>query len=100
MLVPFPNQKKAMTKRDTSRAISIVALVIGFIGACFAFLDSGRTASRFTADGVHLGYGPDLMTWWWIHVGQIGFGLIAAAFALEFVALVFFNEKKRDDSVI
>jgi len=77
----FANRYMYFLKKG--KLLNIVALFSGFIGACCAYADSWRTATRFSIDGVNLGYGPELMTWWWRNCGQIGFILIALAFALE-----------------
>lgn len=69
---------------NVDKAITAASLFIGFVGGCFAFADSWRTSSRFTADGVAFGYGPELITWWWRHCGEIGFALITLAFLVEF----------------
>ncbi len=68
-----------------------LAIILGFLGASCAYLDSWRTASRFTAEGVRLGFGPELMTWWWRNIGQIGFLLIGMAFFIQ--AIVMITEK-------
>ena len=63
--------------------VRLTALFLGFLGAWCAYCDSWRTASRFSPDGVALGYEPELMTWWWTHCGRIGFILLALAFGIE-----------------
>src|SRR5260370_670741 len=71
------------------RKLTILALFTGFAGACFAFADSYRTSSRFSANGVSLGYGPEYTTWFWNHCGEIGFALIGTAFLIELLAALF-----------
>jgi len=39
------------------RKITILAIFLGFVGACFAFADAWRTAAQFDEAGVRLGYG-------------------------------------------
>jgi len=79
------------------RKITIIAIFLGFVGACFAFADAWRTADQFDEAGVRLGYGVAHSTWLWRHCGVIGFSLIALAFLLEFVVAVFYH--KDDHSV-
>ena len=67
------------------KIINLVALSLGTIGAFLGYLSSCRVESRFTKDGVALGYGPEYMTPFWRHCGEIGFILIVIAFATEFV---------------
>jgi hypothetical protein len=68
------------------KILNIVGLVLGFIGAFLAFLDSWRTGSRFSERGVKLGYEPTLNTWFWKSCGSIGFALITISFALQLFA--------------
>ncbi len=66
--------------------LDITGLVIGFIGAVFAFLDSWRTGSRFSQGSVRLGYSEELNTWFWRNCGTVGFALITISFFLQLVA--------------
>jgi len=70
------------------KILNIFALSSGFTGAVFGFLASRRVASRFSEEGVRLGYGPEYSTWFWQHCGQIGFILITLAFFLQLVAIL------------
>lgn len=79
----------ANTRLTMHKLLTIIALAIGFVGAFLAFLDAHRTASRFSADGVSLGFGPEYSTWFWRHCGELGIALIAMAFLLELVAAFF-----------
>ena len=68
--------------------VTIFALCLGAIGAYLGYLSSARIESRFTETGVVLGYGPEYMTWFWRHCGQIGFILIMIAFGLELLVMM------------
>jgi len=59
----------------------LFSLCLGFVGAFLAFIDAGHFASGFTPDGVQIGLGQH--SWWWWHLGQMGFALITLAFSLE-----------------
>jgi hypothetical protein len=72
------------------RGLSAAAVAFGFVGAVFGYIDSRHVASGFSPDGVRLGLGHHGWLWW--HYGEIGFALIAAAFLLEFIAIVCFRE--------
>jgi hypothetical protein len=69
------------------KILNIVGLLVGFIGAFLAFLDSWRTSSRFTEEGVRLGYEPELKTWFWKNCGNTGFGLITISFLFQLIAI-------------
>lgn len=69
-----------------SKIFNIIGLVIGFLGALLAFLDSYRTSSRFVKSGVKLGYEENLNTWFWKSCGNVGFALITLSFAIQLVA--------------
>ncbi len=57
-------------------ALNLTGLILGFVGAALAFFDSNRTSSRFTEDGISLGYGPELNTWYWRWCGRMGFACL------------------------
>lgn len=69
------------------KALNIFAIMLGLAGALLEFFAARRVESRFTADGVVLGYGPEYMTYFWRHCAEIGFVLIAVAFVVELVAI-------------
>jgi len=71
------------------RKISIgSSQIIGLVGASLGYLDSWRTSSRFTLDGLKFGFGQNHSTWFWNHCGEIGFILIAAAFLIQFLLTI------------
>jgi hypothetical protein len=72
------------------QALNVISLLLGFAGAAFAFMDSVRTASRFTSDGILLGYPPNRDTLVWRLSGRLGFGLLAAAFAVQLVCAFYY----------
>ena len=74
------------------KLLSLIAIVFGFIGAVFAFLDSWRTGSRFSSKGVKLGYEKNLNSWFWRSCGQIGFGLLVISFFLQLVVMTGENQ--------
>ncbi len=67
-------------------ALNLTGLILGFVGAALAFFDSNRTSSRFTEDGISLGYGPELSTWFWRWCGRMGFACLTVGFLLQFIA--------------
>lgn len=69
-----------------SQFLDITGLVVGFIGAILAFLDSWRTGSQFTSGGVKMGYEKSLKTWFWKNCGSVGFVFITISFLLQFIA--------------
>jgi TRAP-type C4-dicarboxylate transport system permease small subunit len=73
--------------------LTIIALCCGFTGASFGFLAARRVGSRFSRDGVALGYPPEYTSWFWENCGTIGFFLIALAFLLQLIANVLFQDQ-------
>jgi hypothetical protein len=70
----------------TEQFLNRLGLVVGFIGAAFAFMDSWRTGSRFSKGVVRFGYPEELNTWCWRNCGTVGFALITFSFVLQFIA--------------
>ena len=77
------------------KTLNVFAIVCGLAGAVLEFFAARRVESRFTADGVALGYGPEYMTFFWRHCAEIGFALIAVAFLLELLAI--FSRRSQHD---
>ncbi len=67
---------------------NVISQILGFIGAFLAFLDSWRTASRFTEDGVRFGFGPEYSTGFWNYCDVFGFILIAVAFLIQLILAI------------
>lgn len=95
-LVSLKNQCQPQVKNNMHKKVTFVALSFGFAGAFLAFLDAHRTASRFSTDGVSLGFGPEYSTWFWRHCGEAGIALIAVAFLLEIVAMLLPHRPTKD----
>ncbi|MBW4422298.1 MAG: hypothetical protein KME13_24305 [Myxacorys californica WJT36-NPBG1] len=70
-----------------SKTLNIIGLILGFIGAFLAFLDSWRTGSRFDENSILVGYGPSLNTVFWNWCGRVGFALITIGFVLQLIAV-------------
>ena len=69
------------------KSILALGLVINVVGTVLVFLDSWRTASRFSEDGVALGYGPEYSTWFWKWCGRSGLALLGLGFLIQLWAL-------------
>lgn len=69
---------QAMQKR-----LSIIALVLGVVGAAFVCLSVWRVERCFSDGGVTLGFPKPLDTWYWQSFGYLSFAFIAAGFIVE-----------------
>ena len=73
------------------KKLTVVGLLLGFVGASLLFVDCYRTSSRFTVNSVALGFGAAHDTWFWRYSGEVGFAMIALAFFIELLVVLCFK---------
>jgi hypothetical protein len=69
------------------KILTIIGLIFGFIGAVLVFADGWRVASRFSQDGVKLGYGKEYSGYFWNICGRVGIALIGFGFLAQLIAV-------------
>ncbi len=77
------------------KALTIVAIVLGFIGAILGILAAWRIEQIFTANSLKLGYRKTYDTWFWNHSLLLSFSFVGLAFVCEFAAVLVDGERER-----
>ena len=65
--------------------ITQTGLILDIVGASLIFADSIRVSSRFSKDGVSLGYGDRYSRWYWHWCGRVGAALLLIGFWLQYL---------------